>query len=108
MSIHGPIIAPSKCPAAVEGDDGTVQGLIQIKTTPEKAKRRPREDAFLSGDDIEYQRPKGTIATGIQNRNNATSISSMPLLHARMFIISPLVLLAVARITLGFECDTPK
>ena len=41
--MHGPIIAPSKWPAADEGDEGMVQGERQIKTTPEKAKKRPCE-----------------------------------------------------------------
>jgi len=102
------MIAPSKCPAAVEGEEGTVQGLRQTNTIPAKAKKRPRIGEDGRGEDMEYQSPNGTIETGIQNSKNAWSISSMPLPKHRMFIISPLVLHAVSRMSPVIKCGTPK
>tara|TARA_B110000902_G_scaffold184153_1_gene208458 strand:+ start:471 stop:842 length:372 start_codon:yes stop_codon:yes gene_type:complete len=108
ISRHGPMIAPSKCPAADEGEEGTVQGLRQTKTIPAKAKKRPRREEDWRGEDMEYQSPNGTIETGIQKSKNAWSISSIPLPKPRMFIISPLVSHAVSRILLAIKCGTPK
>jgi hypothetical protein len=65
------MIAPSKCPAADEGDEGIVQGLKQIKMIPAKAKTRPRKGEDWLGDDMEYQSPIGTMETGIQNSKSA-------------------------------------
>ena len=76
------MMAPSKCPAALDGEDGTVQGLAHINIRPRKARNRPLVVVDLFDEDIEYQRPKGTMATGIQNKRNALKTSSMLLTKA--------------------------
>ena len=64
-------MAPSKCPAAVEGDEGTVHGLMHTITIPTKARNRPNVLRWSLEEERKVHTPKGTTATGSQNNRKA-------------------------------------
>lgn len=73
--MDGPMIKPNKCPTALDGDEGTVQGLNKTKLKPVIVNSLPM---FGNFDALEIQNPKGINATGSQNNIAAWNISSIP------------------------------
>ena len=77
MRAHGPIIDPSRCPAALEGDSGTVAGLNRTITNPITA---IIFDNFLIKSDFDDRAvpvPTTAAIAGIQNHNAACIIASI-------------------------------
>lgn len=107
-SADGPTMKPNKCPASLDGDDGTVQGESKSPASPKKARQRPNARPMVSLEESEIQTPKGTSTVGSQNQRAASAIASIRVALPLFLSKRPRFLYAVAWFHGNVRCGIPK